>query len=237
MRAAISLRGGSLWGCQLPATHRHVGAACMPACVPPAETHSAFTGAIASLSLAGPAVVVLRREGQRSRALFLPPRSLVLMAGARVPLCSRCFAWVRPACVANGLSSRAPGRPADTVAACRAMPRPAMPCRAVLLQCLSTLDVSAACLLLAHAPSRTSSQARHGIAGATTFPTASPTPWRAPARRCPVPLAASPSPSGRCTAVATCPACAAFVHRAEAGLASLHAPKSVWRLASNSSVT
>lgn len=45
------------------------------------ETHSAFTGAIVSLSLGGPAVMVLRREGHESRAVFLPPRTLLVMAG------------------------------------------------------------------------------------------------------------------------------------------------------------
>ena len=47
---------------------------------PHIDTHSAFTGAIISLSLGGPAVMVMRRE-QEQRAVQLPPRSLLVMGG------------------------------------------------------------------------------------------------------------------------------------------------------------
>ncbi|KAL0051627.1 hypothetical protein WJX82_010933 [Trebouxia sp. C0006] len=47
---------------------------------PHIDTHSAFTGAIASLSLAGPAVMEFRQGGE-SEAVLLPPRSLLIMAG------------------------------------------------------------------------------------------------------------------------------------------------------------
>ncbi|KAL3142945.1 hypothetical protein ABBQ38_003230 [Trebouxia sp. C0009 RCD-2024] len=47
---------------------------------PHIDTHSAFSGTIASLSLAGPAVIEFRRTGE-SHALLLPPRSLLVMAG------------------------------------------------------------------------------------------------------------------------------------------------------------
>ncbi|PRW57369.1 alkylated DNA repair alkB-like protein 8 [Chlorella sorokiniana] len=47
---------------------------------PHVETHAAFTGAIVSLCLGGPAVMVFRRDGHSPRALFLPPRSLLVMA-------------------------------------------------------------------------------------------------------------------------------------------------------------
>ena len=46
---------------------------------PHIDTHSAFTGAIASLSLAGHVAIVFRR-GQEQRALALPPRSLLVFA-------------------------------------------------------------------------------------------------------------------------------------------------------------
>lgn len=56
----------------------------LPPCPPRRpETHSAFTGAIASLSLGGPAVMVLRRSGHEPKAVFLPPRSLLVLAGER----------------------------------------------------------------------------------------------------------------------------------------------------------
>lgn len=63
----------------------------------PAETHSAFTGAIASLSLAGTAAMVLRKDGEPPRALFLPPRSLLLLAGelAGTPLLHSRRRWRR----------------------------------------------------------------------------------------------------------------------------------------------
>ncbi|PSC72219.1 alkylated DNA repair alkB-like protein 8 [Micractinium conductrix] len=48
---------------------------------PHVETHSAFTGAIVALSLGGTAAMSFRREGHTPRALFLPPRSLLIMAG------------------------------------------------------------------------------------------------------------------------------------------------------------
>ncbi|BDA48090.1 probable alkylated DNA repair protein alkB homolog 8 [Coccomyxa sp. Obi] len=44
------------------------------------DTHSAFTGPIVSLSLAGPCVMELRRGGVH-RPLHLPPRSLLVLAG------------------------------------------------------------------------------------------------------------------------------------------------------------
>ena len=44
------------------------------------DTHSPFHGAIMSLSLAGAAAVVMRREGEQ-RALYLPPRSLLVLDG------------------------------------------------------------------------------------------------------------------------------------------------------------
>ncbi|KAL0030888.1 hypothetical protein WJX77_011841 [Trebouxia sp. C0004] len=47
---------------------------------PHIDTHSAFTGAIASLSLAGPAVMEFRQGGE-CEAVLLPPRSLLIMAG------------------------------------------------------------------------------------------------------------------------------------------------------------
>ncbi|KAK9806712.1 hypothetical protein WJX72_000289 [[Myrmecia] bisecta] len=47
---------------------------------PHVDTHSAFTGAIASLSLAGPAVMEFR-QGDDHRPLFLPARSLVVLGG------------------------------------------------------------------------------------------------------------------------------------------------------------
>lgn len=47
---------------------------------PHIDTHSAFTGAILSLSLAGPAVMQFRRDGQR-RAICLPRRSLLVLSG------------------------------------------------------------------------------------------------------------------------------------------------------------
>lgn len=47
---------------------------------PHVDTHSAFEGAILSLSLAGGAVMELRRGGER-RALLLPARSLLVMGG------------------------------------------------------------------------------------------------------------------------------------------------------------
>lgn len=58
--------------------------------LPAAETHAAFTGAIVSLCLGGPAVMVFRRDGHTPRALFLPPRSLLVMAGERAapPSCA-----------------------------------------------------------------------------------------------------------------------------------------------------
>lgn len=48
---------------------------------PHVETHSAFGDAIAALSLAGPAVMVFRREDDPQKALFLPRRSLLVMSG------------------------------------------------------------------------------------------------------------------------------------------------------------
>eukprot|EP00241_Pyramimonas_parkeae_P004597 CAMPEP_0114230918 /NCGR_PEP_ID=MMETSP0058-20121206/3740_1 /TAXON_ID=36894 /ORGANISM="Pyramimonas parkeae, CCMP726" /LENGTH=833 /DNA_ID=CAMNT_0001342179 /DNA_START=52 /DNA_END=2553 /DNA_ORIENTATION=- len=47
---------------------------------PHVDTHSAFQGAIVSLSLAGHTVMEFRRDGAR-RALVLPPRSLLVMSG------------------------------------------------------------------------------------------------------------------------------------------------------------
>jgi alkylated DNA repair protein alkB family protein 8 len=47
---------------------------------PHVDTHSAFGDAIVSLSLAGPAAMALRRGGAR-RALLLPPRSALVLAG------------------------------------------------------------------------------------------------------------------------------------------------------------
>ncbi|KAL4441225.1 hypothetical protein ABPG77_011462 [Micractinium sp. CCAP 211/92] len=55
--------------------------ACGVGISPHVETHSAFTGAIVSLSLGGPAAMVLRRGGQQPRAVFLPQRTLLVMAG------------------------------------------------------------------------------------------------------------------------------------------------------------
>lgn len=48
---------------------------------PHIDTHSAFTGAIVCLSLGGPAVMVLRKEGEpaQQRAVALPPRSLLVL--------------------------------------------------------------------------------------------------------------------------------------------------------------
>lgn len=47
---------------------------------PHVDTHSPFGDAILSLSVAGSAVMAFRKEGQR-RAIFLPPRSLLLLTG------------------------------------------------------------------------------------------------------------------------------------------------------------
>lgn len=44
------------------------------------DTHSAFQGAVLSLSLAGHTVLELRRPGSEARALLLPQRSLLVMA-------------------------------------------------------------------------------------------------------------------------------------------------------------
>ena len=70
--------------------------------IPPhCDTHSAFKGALASLSLGGPCAMLFRR-GDDVRALLLPPRSLLLMAGeAR-------FAW----------QHYIPGRMTDFVVGC-----------------------------------------------------------------------------------------------------------------------
>lgn len=46
---------------------------------PHVDTHSAFSGPILSLSLAGPAVMVFRRDGEE-RGLALQPRALLIMA-------------------------------------------------------------------------------------------------------------------------------------------------------------
>jgi alkylated DNA repair protein alkB family protein 8 len=80
--------------------------------IPPhVDTHSAFRGALASLSLGGPCAMLFRR-GDDVRALLLPPRSLLLLAGeAR-------FAW----------QHYIPGRMADPVAG-RAEPLPRAPRR------------------------------------------------------------------------------------------------------------
>ena len=48
---------------------------------PHIDSHSAFGGPLAVVSLASPAAMVLRRAGVPSRALLLPPRSLLLMTG------------------------------------------------------------------------------------------------------------------------------------------------------------
>lgn len=47
---------------------------------PHVETHSAFGDAIAALSLAGSGAMIFRRDGDQ-RAIFLPPRSLLIMSG------------------------------------------------------------------------------------------------------------------------------------------------------------
>jgi alkylated DNA repair protein alkB family protein 8 len=47
---------------------------------PHIDTHSAFDGPIISLSLVGASVMEFRRGSER-RALLLPPRSLLVMAG------------------------------------------------------------------------------------------------------------------------------------------------------------
>jgi alkylated DNA repair protein alkB family protein 8 len=59
------------------------------------DSHAAFEGAILSLSLAGQAVMQFRRGGAR-RALLLPRRSLLVMAGE-----SR-YAWWVPTGVGVG---------------------------------------------------------------------------------------------------------------------------------------
>ena len=48
---------------------------------PHVDTHSAFGETILSLSLLGDAVMEFRREGYEHRALYLPPRSLLIMSG------------------------------------------------------------------------------------------------------------------------------------------------------------
>ena len=48
---------------------------------PHVETHSAFGDTITAVSLAGPAVMVFRKEDQPQKALFLPRRSLLIMSG------------------------------------------------------------------------------------------------------------------------------------------------------------
>ncbi|XP_078437736.1 RNA-binding (RRM/RBD/RNP motifs) family protein isoform X2 [Wolffia australiana] len=49
---------------------------------PHIDTHSAFTGPILSLSLAGPCVMEFRQHSPPARkAIFLPPRSLLVMSG------------------------------------------------------------------------------------------------------------------------------------------------------------
>lgn len=47
---------------------------------PHIDTHAAFTGAIISLSLAGPCVMEFRKGGDH-RPLFLPPRALLVLNG------------------------------------------------------------------------------------------------------------------------------------------------------------
>ena len=48
---------------------------------PHVDTHSCFAGAIASVSLGSGCVMEFRRAGHAHRPLFLPPRSLLIMAG------------------------------------------------------------------------------------------------------------------------------------------------------------
>ena len=48
---------------------------------PHVDTHSAFEGAVASLSLAGGCVMEFRRAGAPAAALALPRRSLLVMGG------------------------------------------------------------------------------------------------------------------------------------------------------------
>lgn len=56
---------------------------------PHVDAHSAFTGPVLSLSLSSTAVMEFRRGDER-RGLFLPRRSLVVMAGE----CR--YAWCAP---------------------------------------------------------------------------------------------------------------------------------------------
>ncbi len=71
---------------------------------PHIDTHSAFTGAIISLSVGGPAVMVMRRE-EKQQALWLPPRSLLVMGGE-----SRYAWWVPGGLLGPGGWVRGPGR-------------------------------------------------------------------------------------------------------------------------------
>ena len=48
---------------------------------PHVDTHSAFGDTIISLSLCGGTVMVFRRAGKEPRAVYLPPRSLLIMSG------------------------------------------------------------------------------------------------------------------------------------------------------------
>lgn len=56
---------------------------------PHVDAHSAFTGPVISLSLGSSAVMEFRRDGER-KCLFLPRRSLAVMAGE----CR--YAWCAP---------------------------------------------------------------------------------------------------------------------------------------------
>ena len=58
----------------------HITCWCQQSTAVKAVLSSVHAGAIASLSLAGPAVMEFRQTGE-SHALFLPPRSLLVMAG------------------------------------------------------------------------------------------------------------------------------------------------------------
>lgn len=58
---------------------------------PHVDTHSAFGDTLLSLSLAGPCVMVFRKEGRADVALALPPRSLLVLQGeARHAWCAGC---------------------------------------------------------------------------------------------------------------------------------------------------
>ena len=118
-----------------------------------AETHAAFTGAIVSLCLGGPAVMVFRRDGHAPRALFLPPRSLVVMAG--VTAVGGCYAAAYACTVACDVQFVA------------ATPQPLPP------QAAAAAVLQAVLLLQCTTPYNPWPQMRRGMPGSTTSRTAS----------------------------------------------------------------